>query len=178
MNVPQHIQIADAVTDQLPTWLQYLQILSTPIIALAALSVTGYFAWRQWRTAHEQWKIARQRVVLDLFDKRMEAYEGLRLVASHVLQKGATDLDVYTKFRRASDRIPFLFGPNVQAYVLKMDESLREHCLACTATTGDQGETNQGLLKIKHREYLEIIKFFDEFPKLIAPYVQMHTKVP
>ena len=42
-------------------WVQYLQALSTPAIALLAV-VIGVI---QWRTAH-------QRAVFDLFDRRMK----------------------------------------------------------------------------------------------------------
>lgn len=56
---------------ELPPWVQYIQALGAPSVAVATLLVTGYVAWRQWRTAHEQWRIAQQRVVLDLFDRRM-----------------------------------------------------------------------------------------------------------
>jgi hypothetical protein len=49
-----------------PIWIQYLQALSTPAIALLAATI-GVL---QWRTAH-------QRAVLDLFDRRMENYDAL-----------------------------------------------------------------------------------------------------
>jgi len=60
-----------------PTWIQYLQALSTPAIALLAVTI-GVL---QWRTAH-------QRAVLDLFDRRMENYDALNAAIFEILREG------------------------------------------------------------------------------------------
>ena len=54
------------MASQLPMWVQYLQALSTPAIALLAL-VIGV---AQWRTSH-------QRAVLDLFERRMAIFDAI-----------------------------------------------------------------------------------------------------
>ncbi|WP_105437685.1 hypothetical protein [Neorhizobium sp. T25_13] len=57
--------------NDVPTWIQIVQALATPAVAIAA----GAIAYRQWRTAHEK-------VVLDLFEKRFEVFMGVREIVS------------------------------------------------------------------------------------------------
>lgn len=51
----------------LPMWIEYVKALGTPVVALVAASIAGVIAYRQWRTA-------RNKLKLDLFDKRVEVY--------------------------------------------------------------------------------------------------------
>jgi hypothetical protein len=57
----------------LPYWMEVLNALAVPAIRLLA-AVIGYF----------QWKTAQQKVVLDLFDRRMTTYTALREVVAMV----------------------------------------------------------------------------------------------
>jgi hypothetical protein len=59
-----------------------------------------------------QWITARQKVVLDLFDKRFAVYDELREVIGKHGQSGTTMEDI-GKYTRAANRAKFLFGPEV-----------------------------------------------------------------
>ena len=52
---------------QLPLWIEYVKALGTPLVALVAASIASLIAYRQWNTAREKLK-------LDMFDRRMEIY--------------------------------------------------------------------------------------------------------
>jgi hypothetical protein len=62
----------------MPNWIQYLQALATPAVALLAIVI----ALLQWRTAH-------QRAVLDLFDRRMQAFDSLNAAVAEIMREGA-----------------------------------------------------------------------------------------
>lgn len=153
-----------------------------------ALIVTGYFAWRQWKTAHEQWKVAQQRIVLDLFDKRMEVFESLRSAVSKVNSSGKTTQETVQEFANAKNRVLLLFGPDVQDYVEKLYRALLKHCEQTTMmerppgdimypAPGDE-EKRHALIRANTESFAEITKFYSEFPALIADYVHMHIKLP
>jgi hypothetical protein len=59
---------------QLPLSVQYLTAFSTPIIAL----IVALIALAQWRTAH-------QRMVIDLFERRMNLIDELSRIVSAIL---------------------------------------------------------------------------------------------
>lgn len=54
-------------TLQLPLYIEYIKALGPTIVALIAASIAGVIAYRQWKTA-------RNKLKLDLFDKRLTIY--------------------------------------------------------------------------------------------------------
>jgi hypothetical protein len=63
-----------------------------------------------------QWITARQKVVLDLFDKRFAVYDELRVAITPHLGRMSTVEDM-VKFNRAANRAQFLFGPEVTSFL-------------------------------------------------------------
>jgi hypothetical protein len=62
---------------QVPLWIAVLQALLTPAIAVSV----AYVAYRQWQTA-------RQKLALDLFDRRFQVYMDFRRIVSELVQLG------------------------------------------------------------------------------------------
>jgi hypothetical protein len=62
-----HVQQIAPQVQQLPEWVEYVKALGTPVAAVIAAAITATIAYRQWVTA-------RNKLKLDLFDKRMEIY--------------------------------------------------------------------------------------------------------
>lgn len=61
-------------SENLPMWLEYVRALGTPCAALLAALITGYFAYKQWKTA-------RNKLKLDLFEKRFKVYDaGMEII--------------------------------------------------------------------------------------------------
>ena len=61
-------------SENLPMWLEYVRALGTPCAALLAALITGYFTYKQWKTA-------RNKLKLDLFEKRFKVYEaGMEII--------------------------------------------------------------------------------------------------
>jgi len=104
------------MNSSLPFWILALQALAVPVIALLA-AVIGYF----------QWRTAQQKVVLDLFDRRMATYTALREVVAKVMaSSSAATSENSFKFLEARDRAQFLFGPEVIEHLKKIDEAIHE----------------------------------------------------
>jgi hypothetical protein len=57
-----------------------------------------------------QWITARQKVVLDLFDKRFAVYEELREMIGRHLTQRVNSVEDMERFTRAAGRAQFLFG--------------------------------------------------------------------
>jgi len=93
---------------QLPIWVQYLTAISTPILALMVAAI----AFAQWRTA-------RQRMILDLFQRRMEIVDLVSRIISTILLEGAHRIEDVDGFLRATRGDKFLFGPEVATYLMK-----------------------------------------------------------
>jgi len=97
----------------MPPWVEYSKALATPAIALLAIVV----AIMQWRTAH-------QRVVLDLFERRMKVYSEIRAVIGSIIGSGKLANEKYFEFMRAIDGAKFLFGREVNRYLKQLNTTL------------------------------------------------------
>jgi hypothetical protein len=98
----------------LPYWMQMLQALAVPAIALLAAMI-GYF---QWRTAHN-------RVVIDLFDRRMRIFTDCRdVLQSIIASPSATTTQDGIKFLRASADADFLFGDKVVKHLERVGQAI------------------------------------------------------
>jgi hypothetical protein len=139
---------------------------ATVVAALSAVGVTGYFTWRQWRTAKDK-------LLLDLFDKRFALYEELRAA---VVRRGI-DQNSVLDFKRAISRAQFLFGPEVQTFLEKtakdLSRAMVEQIREPSAVAEDQREAYQAdLIALLDR----LSNFFNAFDKLIAPYMSHHQR--
>ena len=88
-----------------PYWIQLLQALATPAIALLAV-IIGVM----------QWHLARSKLLFDLFERRFQVYDDLCGVVGNVLAHGIQAArDVESKFNEVRTRAQFLFGKDVNA---------------------------------------------------------------
>jgi hypothetical protein len=87
------------------------QPIATTVAALAAVGVTGYFAWHQRAIAREQARIAREKLRLDLYDRRFEIFISIfDFYDAMISWKGTPEQqEARTKFFRAYQESGFLF---------------------------------------------------------------------
>jgi hypothetical protein len=70
-------------------------------------------AWAAW-TAWQQHRVARDKLRLDLFEKRLAIYEEVKYAITAVRERNQVDLP---RFRQAAASSVFLFGSDVRAYL-------------------------------------------------------------
>jgi len=142
--------------------------LASPAIALLAVAV----AWAQWYTA-------RSKLVLDLFNQRIDVYHGVQKVMARVMQRGAADILDISDFRVPQDQARFLFGDEVNKYLHVQRETLvnLEYCRSIMQT--NQGDDKyQRAVDLHYKCMLQVTNFFDEFGALMKPYMFMDQKAP
>jgi hypothetical protein len=85
--------------------------IATILAAIAAVSVTGYFAWHQRAIAREQARIAREKVRLDLYDRRFEIFTSIfDFYDAMISWKGTPEQkEARDRFFRAYQESGFLF---------------------------------------------------------------------
>jgi hypothetical protein len=92
---------------EVPFPIQMLQALATPAIAFLAVAIGGM-----------QWWTARQKLVLDLFDKRFQVFLDVRKIASVAMQLGR--LEQPGEVNEIIARGRFLFGDDMQQSLVKL----------------------------------------------------------
>ena len=72
--------------------------------------IGAYIAWRQWRTAHDK-------VKLDLFDRRLAAYQRLKDAVAPISASGKVTNEDTDRFARAVYDMRFLFDKETDTCV-------------------------------------------------------------
>ena len=150
-----------------PVWIQYLQALSTPAIALLAVTI-GVL---QWRTAH-------QRAVLDLFDRRMENYNSLNAAISEIVREGRVNSASLMSFDRAASKARFLFGNDVTASLKETRKTIMGLWKAEVAARTEDDAKRAIAADLEADHMMKISNFYVQLDDLVRPYVRMHQKAP
>ena len=149
----------------MPTWVQYLQALLTPAIALLALTI-GIF---QWRTAH-------QRAVLDLFDRRMQIFDELNKAVSEIVREGKADFRDVILFTQAASRARFLFGNEITSYLERIRTTIIGLRQAELQANSEDDVRRAAGADLEARHLMTITGFYEEFSDLVRPYVRMQQR--
>ena len=101
----------------LPVWAQWIQALGPVAISLVTVIIAvavGVIAYRQWKTA-------REKLVLDLFERRFTLYVAAKVGVDQVLRDGsARDNDGIRNIAVVRSEAIFLFGDEVLEYFRKL----------------------------------------------------------
>jgi hypothetical protein len=151
---------------QLPLCVQYLTAFSTPIIAL----IVAMIALAQWRTAH-------QRMVVDLFERRMKLFDELSRIVSAILFEGALRPEDADGFLRATRGDKFLFGPEVAEYLQQTYKLLLDLEGCESRLAGPQGQQREKASEKRLALRSKLAGFHSTFHKLVEPYVAMRHKL-
>ncbi|MDX8530086.1 hypothetical protein RFM41_12105 [Mesorhizobium sp. VK25A] len=151
----------------LPIWVQYLQSLLTPTIALAV----GIIAYRQWKTAHSK-------LVLDLFEKRLDVYRHVRSAVSVVNTTGKTSREAELALLEAINAAEFLFGDDVRSYLEGMwHRFIKMNAANAMIEGGDTPEVRRSNIEAQSRLLNEITQFYYEGSDVFAPYMRMEHRL-
>lgn len=138
-----------------------------PVIAAFAALV----AYLQWITAH-------QKIVLELFEKRLEAFRDIQKAIVPIMRNGAITNEEFFAFAAAVERCRFLFGDDVHRYLT----SLRERLAFMSAFTdqiidGRHEPERSRLIDKKHDYLLDVANFETEGVPLFTPYMKLDQKM-
>lgn len=162
------------MNEDLPYWIKVVASLGPLFAATATLFVgviVATIAYRQWRTAHDK-------VVLDLFDRRMKIHEAFREIMTDYLSRDGNLVGSQIRFRlqRLWSEARFLFGKEVPDFIRKINLSTAER--ETLMRTLDQApEHDQKALMEKHYAIeRELINASMNFSVLLHPYMLMDQK--
>lgn len=127
-------------------------------------------AFMQWRTAH-------QKVVLDLFDRRINIYNRTRDLYRAIYQKGVSlELIEIMSFHQVRGEATFLFGRDVRDFLKRFHEQAIDMAGKYDGSLVAEPEEKRLYIKESHAHLKEIIKLSDELEIVFAPYMRMDQK--
>lgn len=142
-----------------------LQALSVLIIG----GIGAYIAWRQWRTAHDRLK-------LDLFDRRLAAYQRLKDAVAPIAASGKVTLADTDRFARAMYDMRFLFDKETEACVDQIYRAMLDKLTIDTQLERTRARNKEKAL-LKSSELFKRITdgVFTEVPERMEKFMRFHS---
>jgi hypothetical protein len=143
-----------------------------PWIIAAIAAFAAMIAYFQWRTAH-------QRVVLDLFDRRVQTFELAERACGSIISSGKASMEELRQLHQAKGKARFLFGDDVNSYL----EARIANCAFLLAFTNDvirehPEQERQVLFDKQYAALTKIADFQKEASAIFAPYMRLDQKMP
>jgi hypothetical protein len=119
-----------------------------------------------------------KRLVLDLFDRRWEVVQELRSAIAEMMRSGVVPDKNYWDYVRATQRAPFLFGPEVTDHLETVRKAMIRHVAHKDGVSSDNDALRARAADAQAEAFTVISDFYERFDPLIRPYMQMHQKLP
>ncbi|MCK1595477.1 hypothetical protein [Bradyrhizobium sp. 164] len=151
-----------------------------PAATAFAAVIAGLIAYQLGRSqvevAEKSWATANEKIVLDLFDKRLAIFEEIRSIISEVVRNGTAPTELHFRYVRAIDRVPYFFGGEVQAYLEQLRLHLLDLDLSNTMMENLIDPDRPKWVEKRSEQFLAVTQFYKEAASLFAPYMKAHQK--
>jgi Zn-dependent M32 family carboxypeptidase len=145
-----------------PIWLEVLKASLGPAVALLAFIV----AFAQWRTA-------RQKILMDLFDRRLQVIERLERAIAVVIREAKVTHAAFDDLLQARASARFLFGKDVQRRLDSLQESFAFLLTYSDDVLADPSLPDRdNLITKKYKKIENIDNFRMQIISLFGPYMQ------
>lgn len=147
-----------------------------PLFAASATLVVGIMvagiAYRQWRTANDK-------MVLDLFDRRLDVYSKLDKFADHLLAEKAPTRDIMKEAVDTFLRTKFLFGPEVFDRIRIFKQALEKYKTIPPETKlyDSEIEIKKAMEKQNAEALAAVQAFRDDMPEIFEKYLHLPHRV-
>jgi hypothetical protein len=159
-----------------------------PVATAIAASAAAFVAYRLGRSqiavaeiqadvAKRNWQTANERIVLDLFERRIAIFEGIRGVVAKVLSTGRPDDETYFEFVKAIDKATYFFGPEVADYLEELRLLIIDLQLDANVISDNRNPDRSEHIKGKTERMKKLSKFYETTKVLFGPYIQAHQKI-
>jgi hypothetical protein len=127
---------------------------------------------------YAQWRTANQRVVVDLFEKRLAAYNELEGAVGQVMREGEVDEAAFRRFLIGKMDARFLFGREVLDY---LEAVYRDIVSLKTVYRNDVIDTKpdrerERVIDLKFEVFGRVSDFALKAPEVFGPYMRLDQK--
>ncbi len=137
-----------------------------------ATLITAIVAW----TGYQRHKLTKEKLKLDLFEKRFAVYKGVQAFLSIILTDARYEIADLYEFRRTTQDGTFLFGPDIPEYIKRIDNQ----ALNLKSTAGKleglpKGDERAQLCAEESRLLKELTGELPKLKEAFAPYLRFET---
>jgi hypothetical protein len=126
-------------------------------------------ALRNWQTSNEK-------IVLELFERRLLIFEGIRQVVAEVVRTGRPTNETYFSYVKAVDKATYFFGTEVIEYLEELRILIINLQLDADVIADNLNPERTAHIKGKVERMKQLVKFYETAKLLFGPYMQAHQK--
>lgn len=161
-----------------PHWTVYWSAFATPFVALIAAAIAASIAYRQWQTAVTAAATAKNKLKLDLFERRFSVFQGVAQLIVKMSQDAMHDDNDVKALLGKTAGAEFLFDERVHGFIVnkvfdRAAEVMRRQYQIQTATRNGDGELVRKLVQ----EQATARKWFDDaldaWKELSRPFLEL-----
>jgi hypothetical protein len=147
-----------------PHWTAYFIALLTPTVAVLGALI-----------AYRQWRLAQNKLKLDLFDRRFQVYEASRNLLGSIMTSGKAKDDEVFKFMVATREAKWLLSRDVAEYLDKQlyHKALDLQCLASELEGVGVGEIRTKNVYAQADIKKWFVAQYDVLDQKFSPYLQL-----
>ncbi|MER0216623.1 MAG: hypothetical protein DU481_10660 [Nitrosomonas sp.] len=139
-------EVFKALVTQYQCTFEVLKIIGAPLVAIAVAIAASLIQYNQWRTT-------RDKLRLDLFDKRFRVYIQLFIFLNERLNKTEFTHEEWREFEFAINESRFLFDKSTYDYIVNLKDLLTDYRIA--SFVGKQ-RSGQVTAESKHKDLLSM----------------------
>ena len=156
-------QIMAAPIAATPHWTAYLTAILVPVIALTA-------AWIAFR----QSQIAKNKLKLDLYDRRIAIYNVVRQALGKATSHGKLNQSDEIEYLSGTREAQWLFGPEVSQYInVTLWHKIAEFDLHNTMSTSTDKDERTRHVEARAKVMTWLSEQYAEFDKICSPYLSL-----
>jgi hypothetical protein len=159
-----------------------------PVATIFAAAAAAFVAYRlgksqaesariQAQVAKRTWRTQNERIVLDLFERRISIFEDIRKVVAEALRTGQPDDALYFEYCKAVELVPYYFGPEIEEYLEKVRHLIIELQLDASIIADQRNPDRNERSKGHVQRMNDLSDFYKTSKKLFRPYIQAHQKI-
>jgi hypothetical protein len=154
------------------------------VIAAGAAAFVAYTLGRsqaksasvQARVAKSNWQTANERIVLELFERRIAIFEGIRKVVASVMASGQPSDQTYRDYLSATEKAAYYFGPEVNEYLETIRHLILDIESGNIVMRDDFHPHRIEAVQNHTKRMTELSEFNGRAKILFGPYIQAHQK--
>lgn len=148
--------------------LQLIRLMEYYISVIATL-IAGIVAW----TGYQQHRLAKEKLKLDLFEKRFSVYKGIQAFLSQIMQEGKFDKTGLLEFYKSTQESDFLFETEISEYIKSIrSKALKMRTIQSKYENMAIGNERNQLIDKEHVIFNELANELPELTKVFKPYLK------
>lgn len=139
------------------------------LIPVITILIAVIVAW----TGYQQYRVAKEKLKFDLFEKRFSVYKGVQIFLSQIMQKGELNLDSVWELQKATEEAKFLFEDEIPKYIDSIrNKALKMWAIQSKSKNMPTGDGKNNFIDKEGTLFTELTNELSTLSQVFMPYLK------